>query len=53
MARFSLLILICIIIWVFWMSIEWLRNRDKTPLVPNPEKEKQQNNTENEKTFNS
>lgn len=47
MARFSLLILICIIIWVFWMSIEWLRNRDKTPLVPNPEKKDQQTNLNN------
>lgn len=49
MARFSLLILICIIIWVFWMSIEWLRNRDKTPLVPNPEKEKNQQTNLNNK----
>lgn len=49
MARFSLLILICIIIWVFWMSIEWLRNRDKTPLVPNPEKEKDQQTNLNNK----
>ena len=49
MARFSLLILICVIIWVFWMSIEWLRNRDKTPLVPNPEKEKDQQTNLNNK----
>ena len=49
MARFSLLILICIIILVFWMSIEWLRNRDKTPLVPNPEKEKDQQTNLNNK----
>lgn len=49
MARFNLLILICIIIWVFWMSIEWLRNRDKTPLVPNPEKEKDQQTNLNNK----
>lgn len=51
MARFSLLILLCVIVWVFWMSIEWLRNRDKTPLVPNPEKEKTNNKEHNEKTI--
>lgn len=49
MARFSLLILICIIIWVFWMSIEWLRNRDKTPLVPNPEKKRSTNKLKQQK----
>ena len=43
MARFSLLILLCLIIWIGWMSWEWLRNRDKTPLVPNPETEKKIN----------
>ena len=47
MNRFYLLILICLIIWGFWMTWEWLRNRDKTPLVPNSEKDKQQNNISN------
>lgn len=27
MGRFALLILICIIIWGFWMTWEWLRNK--------------------------
>ena len=45
--RFSLLILICLIIWIGWMTWEWLRNRDKTPLVPNPKKEDQQIKQEN------
>ena len=54
MNRFYLLILICSILWIFWMSWEWLRNRKKASLLPKPEKVKQQqNNTENEKTFNS
>ena len=38
MTRFALLILLCLIIWGFWMTWEWLRNRDKTPIVPNPNK---------------
>ena len=29
------------------MTWEWLRNRDKTPLVPNPKKENQQIKQEN------
>lgn len=54
MNRFYLLILICSILWIFWMSWEWLRNRKKTSSLSNSEKEKQQqNNTENEKTSNS
>lgn len=47
MGRFSLLILICLIIWIGWMTWEWLRNRDKTPLIPNPKKEDQQTKQEN------
>lgn len=30
MGRFALLILICIIIWGFWMTWEWLRNKPET-----------------------
>ena len=29
MSRFALLILICIIIWGFWMIWEWLRNKSE------------------------
>ena len=29
MSRFALLILICIIIWGFWMTWEWLRNKSE------------------------
>ena len=29
MGRFALLILICIIIWGFWMTWEWLRNKSE------------------------
>ena len=45
MGRFSLLILLCAIIWLFWMSWNWLRNTEKTPLVPNPDKHKENNNS--------
>ena len=38
MGRFSLLILICIIIWGFWMTWEWLRNKPE-PLETDLERE--------------
>ena len=51
MMRFSLLILVSLIIWSAWMTWEWLRNRDKTPLVPNSKKDQlTTNNNSNEKT---
>ena len=29
MGRFALLILLCLIIWGFWMTWEWLRNKSE------------------------
>ena len=52
MGRFSLLILLVIILWVGWMSWEWLRNREDTPIVPNPNKNNlTETNNKNEETI--
>lgn len=41
MTRFALLILICIIIWSFWMTWEWLRNKPE-PLETDLERDRKE-----------